>query len=39
MCIKEKTFHIQAAFSDKVCIDEARLYMGEWGVTLSLSLR
>ena len=20
----------QAAFSDKVCIDEARLYMGEW---------
>merc|ERR1712211_2498 len=21
----------QAAFSDKVCIDEARLYMGEWG--------
>ena len=31
MCIKEYTFHIQAAFSDKVCIDEARLYMGEWG--------
>ena len=22
---------LQAAFSDKVCIDEARLYMGEWG--------
>lgn len=21
----------QAAFSDKVCIDEARLFMGEWG--------
>ena len=21
---------LQAAFSDKVCIDEARLYMGEW---------
>ena len=21
----------QAAFSDKVCVDEARLYMGEWG--------
>jgi len=20
----------QAAFSDKVCVDEARLYMGEW---------
>ena len=21
---------VQAAFSDKVCVDEARLYMGEW---------
>ncbi|MDC0085323.1 ester cyclase [Oceanospirillaceae bacterium] len=21
----------QAAFSDKICVDEARLYMGEWG--------
>ena len=29
--MKEYIFHIQAAFSDKVCIDEARLYMGEWG--------
>ena len=25
-----KTIFFQAAFSDKVCIDEARLYMGEW---------
>jgi len=24
----------QAAFSDKVCIDEARLYMGEWAAAL-----
>ena len=30
-CMKEYIFYIQAAFSDKVCIDEARLYMGEWG--------
>jgi len=23
----------QAAFSDKICIDEARLFMGEWSAT------
>ena len=28
----------QAAFSDKVCIDEARLYMGEWAAAFGLSL-
>ena len=27
----------QAAFSDKVCIDEARLYMGEWAAAFALS--
>ena len=25
----------QAAFSDKVCVDEARLYMGEWAAAFA----